>query len=229
MSKKTFFVTLSVLFFSASSYADNTVNLSVSGNNNVSVNTSAATQSLIELYQVGTSTAGAENKITVSQIGQNDTLRIGQGALYGQLTGQWTAGTPVSSNAATVNQSGVDGLVASISQNGALASTVQATQAASVAYTLKVNQSGVGLHTANVETTSNYNGSGVEINQSGSTNTAIISGMSGGNAIINQSATSDSATLTGQSAGIISVNQTLNNSNVSVASFGSTTPLIINQ
>ena len=230
MSKNELFVSLSILFLSSGSSADNTINLSGSGSNVVSVNTSAAVNSLIDLYQVQNKIIGQENNISVSQIGHNDTLRIGQGAVYGQLSGQWTELSPVSLNVATVNQSGADGLVAIISQNGAIASTVQATQAASVAYTLKVNQSGVGLHTANVETTSGYNGSGVDINQSGTSNTAIISGMSGGNAFINQSNTGGLVNLSGQTTGSISVTQSaVSNSAVSVANFGSSTPLIISQ
>lgn len=99
-----------------------------------------------------------------------------------------------------------------------------------MAYTLKVNQSGVGLHTANVETTSGYNGSGVDINQSGTSNTAIISGMSGGSAFINQSNTGGLVNLSGQTTGSISVTQSaVSNSAVSVANFGSSTPLIISQ
>ena len=150
--------------------------------------------------------------------------------MYGQFSGQWTELSPVSLNVATVNQSGADGLVAIISQNSVLASTVQATQAASVAYTLKVNQSGVGQHKAIIATTAGYNGSGVEINQSGTSNTAIISDMSGGNALITQSTTGDSVNLSGQTTGSISVTQSgVSNSSVSVANFGSTTPLIISQ
>ena len=229
MSKNQLFVSLSIVFLSSGSYADNTVNLSGSGSNVVSVNTSAAVNSLIDLYQVQNKIVGQENNISVSQIGHNDTLRISQGAVYGQLTGQWTELSPVSLNVATVNQSGVDGLVAIVSQNGALASTVQATQAASVAYTLKVNQSGVGLHTANIETTTGYSGSGIEINQSGSSNTAIISGMSGGSAFINQSTSGGLVNLSGQTASSISVTQAVINSAVSVANFGSSTPLIISQ
>ncbi len=229
MLKVTAIVAFSVLIFNAGSYADNTVNLSGTGNSIDNVNTTAATNSLIDLYQVGSSTVGQENQITASQAGNNDTIRVGQGALYGQLTGQWTAGSPVTQNVATVNQSGVDGLAATIIQNGALASTVQATQAASVPYTLNVTQSGAGQHTAIIETTSGYNGSGVEINQSGSSNTAIIAGMSGGNALVNQSVTGGQVLLTGQTAGTISVTQSTNNSAVSVANFGSSTPLIINQ
>ncbi len=230
MSKNKLYITLSVLLFSASSYADNIINISGSGRNGVSVNTSAATNGLIDLYQIQNNSVGQENNITVSQIGHNDTIRIGQGAVYGQFSGQWTELSPVSLNVATVNQSGADGLVAIISQNSVLASTVQATQAASVAYTLKVNQSGVGQHKAIIATTAGYNGSGVEINQSGTSNTAIISDMSGGNALITQSTTGDSVNLSGQTTGSISVTQSgVSNSSVSVANFGSTTPLIISQ
>ncbi len=229
MSKNKLYITLSVLLFSASSYADNIINISGSGRNGVSVNTSAATNGLIDLYQIQNNSVGQENNITVSQIGHNDTIRIGQGAVYGQFSGQWTELAPVSLNVATVNQSGVDGLVAIVSQNGALASTVQATQAASVAYTLKVNQSGGGLHSANIQTTAGYNGSGVDINQSGINNNAIISGMSGGSAFINQSTTGGSVNLSGQTASSISVTQSVSNSAVSVANFGSSTPLIISQ
>jgi len=53
--------------------------------------------------------------------------------------------------------------------------------------------------------------------------------MSGGNALVNQTVTGGQVLLTGQTAGTISVTQSTNNSAVSVANFGSSTPLIINQ
>ena len=229
MSNKLFFIAFSVLLFDTNGYTDNTVNLSGSGNSIVTIDTSAATNSLIDLYQVGSSSVGQENQITASQSGSNDIIRVGQGALYGQLTGQWTEGSPVTQNTVTINQSGVNNLVANVVQNGVIASTVQANQAASVPYTLNVSQSGGGQHTAIIETTSNYNGSGVEVNQSGLNNSTIITGMSGGSAVVNQSVVGGNVLLTGQTAGSISVTQSTSNSAVSVANFGSSTPLIINQ
>ncbi len=241
MIKESFYVALSVLLFSAGSYADNTVNLSCSGNSVVYVNNSAASNSLIDLYQVGDSISkksGIENQITVSQVGSGDTVRIGQGAEY--VDTSWIAGSAVTQNVATVNQTGI-GLTATVIQMGAVASTVSADQAASVPYTLNVTQSGYGGHSATIQTTSTYIPAtvysdgvttvtpGVTINQSGTNDFALISGMSGGSALINQSNKNGSVSLIGQTSGIIAVTQSKNNADVSVVSFGSSTPMIINQ
>lgn len=254
-----------VLLFAEAAIADNTINLQGGGASQANINTSAASSSLIDIYQVGT---GSTNKVgmasPITQAGSSHTARIGQGATF--ASGTWTPGSAVSNNSATISQSGATGdsaaiyqrtnsniasitqsessqiatvnqsgsafnsatltqsgaaaLQANITQRGTAASTLIASQAAASAYTLAVTQGGSGGHEADLATTSTYNGAGLTVNQTGSNNTANVSGMSGGSASISQSGTGDNVSLVNQSSGALTISQQGTNNGLSITNYG---------
>jgi hypothetical protein len=254
-----------LLSVGATSMAEDTISIEGSGVSQINIDTSAAVNGLIDIYQVGT---GEVNKIgitnPITQDGSNHTVRIGQGATY--ANGVWAPGSAVSNNTANISQRGATGDTAeiyqetssnrasisqsgsnqtatviqrlssgnsvaitqgglsaseaTIIQNGAVASTLIATQAASSAYTLIVSQGQAGGHSATLETTSGYNGAGLTVNQTGSTNTANVSGMSGGSASISQSGTGGNVTLVDQSSGALSISQQGTNNALSITNYG---------
>jgi hypothetical protein len=269
-----FLLATGLLLASATARSENTIDIKGSGNSQLNIDTSATNSSAIDIYQVGSVLV---NKVgdssPVTQVGNNHTARIGQGASY--AAGTWTASTPVSNNSATINQSGVSSdmaaiyqisssntasiiqsssdqsatvtqsssinnsatltqngaaaLQANIIQNGAAASTLIATQSATSAYTLTVNQGDSGGHTASIETSSDYNGAGVTVNQTGSANSASVTGMSGGSASISQSGTGGTVNLANQSNGVLTIDQQGTSNALGITNYDSGVSLSVTQ
>lgn len=175
-------------------------------------------------------TAVSNNSAMITQNGGNDHMA----AIY-QATGSNTASISQSGSnqAATVNQSvstlnsavitqnSAAAVAATITQDGMAASSLIATQRSASAYTLAVTQGESGGHSATLETSSGYDGTGLTVNQTGSTNEANVSGMSGGSASINQSGTGGRVSLVDQTSGALSIVQEGANNALTIENYGS--------
>jgi hypothetical protein len=215
--------------------ADNTVNtvtIGGSGRQSANINTSGSSSSVIDLYQVGTLTEGAENQagITgnpITQTGTGHTVRIGQGATYDNNKNAWVPGSAVQNNIAKVNQSGASGDNAAIYQTTSN-NTADVTQTGS-SQQVTVTQSDSTGNSATISQTGA--GQVASITQNGSassTMSAVLTGAipltvtqigagghtatldaSGGSLLsVNQEGTSNKATVTGMTGGSATINQT---------------------
>lgn len=123
---------------SAAAGAGNLIDVQGSGHLKVNID-SRASESVIDLYQVGPFTPGAVNEAgtdlePITQTGTRQTARIGQGASHGG--GVWTEGAAVSNNRASIRQTGSAddqaGIYQSSDGNRATISQEAASQAASI-------------------------------------------------------------------------------------------------
>ncbi|SFP52543.1 Curlin associated repeat-containing protein [Nitrosomonas cryotolerans] len=165
------------------------------------ISQSGASGNRAEIYQTTSS-----NTASISQMSSSHTAKITQ---EGSDT-----------NSATLTQNSSASLLATIIQNGAAASTLVATHAALTTGALTITQGGAGGHEATLVTSSEYNGPGLTIEQTGSANIASVTGMTGGSASITQSGTGGQVTLIDQDGGTLTILQQGTNNRLAITHYG---------
>ncbi len=165
------------------------------------ISQSNAGGSMAEIYQTT-----SHNTASINQMNSPHTAKITQEGS--------------DANSATLTQNSPASLAATIIQNGAAASTLVATHAALATGTLTITQGGAGGHQATLVSSSVYDGPGLTVEQTGSTNTATVTGMIGGSASITQSGTGGEVTLVDQASGTLTILQEGVNNRLAITNYG---------
>jgi hypothetical protein len=239
-------VTTALMLLAATAQADNTITVSGSGGGIVNINAASQSNSVIDIYQVGTGTAGHENQAgtnasPITQSGAGQTARVGQGANYSD--GVWTGGAGVNDNVARINQNGASGDSASVYQatNGnttiinqsAEAQTATVVQSGSAGNSVTLNQDGPAALNASIiqsgaaastviAAQAAANAYTLTVTQSGAgghyLNISTSSGYNGGGVAVDQSGSANQAYISGMSGGTAAINQSGTNGYVNLQS-----------
>lgn len=223
----------------ATALADNTANLGGSGGGKVNINASAASNGLIDIYQVaavpGVQNQAGTNASPITQNGTSHTARIGQGATYSG--GTWTSGTAVAGNTASISQVGAtldqatiyqatsfntasihqsaSSQSATILQGASANNSALLSQSGAAALTASITQNGTAASTV-VAIQAASEGYALTVSQGGSgghyASVETTSGFSGGGAVeVNQTGLSNTAYVAGMSGGSATINQSGSN------------------